>query len=103
MDWNYDLNKCPKDPPVWLLSDDDFPVLPQNEYLGTIIDSKQGYLTKGECFYGDPDYFYISKIIAWREVDWNLLLSFSCWCDKSGINYEYIDALPEKNCRYVFE
>ena len=47
MDWNYDLNKCPKDTPVWLLSDDGFPVLPQNEYLGTIIDSKQGYLTRG--------------------------------------------------------
>lgn len=65
--WNYDLNECPLETKVLLLSADDFPILPQQEFIGTIIFNGR-YLTRGECYKGDPEYFYRSKIIAWKKL-----------------------------------
>lgn len=45
-------------------------LLPQREYVGTITLSKnKKYKTKGECYEGDPDYFYRSKIVAWKPLE----------------------------------
>ena len=35
-DWNYDMESCPLDTKVYLLSSDDCFLLPQREYVGTI-------------------------------------------------------------------
>lgn len=67
MNWNYNMDECPLDTKLYLLSKNDFPILPQMEYVGTITDNGL-YLTKGECYEGDPDYFYRSEIIAWRSI-----------------------------------
>ena len=67
MDWNYNLNETPLNVPVKLLSADDCLLLPQREYIGTIVDNGR-YLTRGECIKGDPDYFYRSAIVAWKEI-----------------------------------
>jgi len=67
MDWNYNLNEVPLNVPVKLLSADDCLLLPQREYIGTVVDNGRG-LTRGECIEGDGDYFYRSKIVAWKEV-----------------------------------
>lgn len=34
--WNYDMDSCPLDTKVYLLSSNDCPLLPQMEYVGTI-------------------------------------------------------------------
>lgn len=80
--WNYDMEKCPLNKKVFLLSDDDFPVLPQGIYIGTIIDNGK-YKTRGECFMGDPDCFYRSKIIAW------------CPCNKKTLNRYFVLKMNE--------
>lgn len=67
--WNYNLESCPLNTIVWLLSENDYPILPQNIYLGSITRSLQGFLTRGECYIGDKDLFYRSKIIAWTSID----------------------------------
>lgn len=63
--WNFDMENCPLETKVYLLSANDFPILPQQAFVGTI--TKNGSSKRiGECFQGDPDYFYRSKIIAWQ-------------------------------------
>ena len=63
--WIYDMENCPLDTKIYLLSANDSPVLPQQVFVGTV--TKDGsYKSVGECFQGDPDYFYRSKIIAWQ-------------------------------------
>lgn len=66
-DWNYDMKSCPLNTKVCLLSSDDCLILPQEEYVGTIT-SKGHFKIKGECYEGNKDYFYRSKIVAWREI-----------------------------------
>lgn len=66
MEWNYNMESCPLDTRVCLLSSDDCLLLPQKEFVGTITFNGS-YLTRGECFKGDPDYFYRSAIVAWKE------------------------------------
>lgn len=65
MDWNYDMNQCPLNTKVRLLSANDFPILPQKEFVGTVVFNGN-FRAKGECYEGDPDYFYRSAIIAWK-------------------------------------
>lgn len=67
-EWNYDMESCPLDKKVRLLSANDCFLLPQMEYVGTITFNGV-YKTRGECYEGDPDYFYRSAIVAWREYD----------------------------------
>lgn len=66
MDWNYDMDSCPLDTKVCLLSGDGNLLLPQQEFIGTITDNGR-FRTRGECYSGDPDYFYRSAIVAWKE------------------------------------
>lgn len=66
-DWNYNMNECPLDTRVGLLSANDCPILPPMEFIGTITFNGI-YKCRGECYKGDPEYFYRSKIIAWKEV-----------------------------------
>lgn len=61
------MDECPLDTKVKLLSANDFPILPQMEYIGTITFNGR-YKCRGECYEGDPEYFYRSAIIAWKEV-----------------------------------
>ncbi len=65
MDWNYDIESCPLDTKVCLLSAE-CPLLPQMEYIGTITFNGR-FKVKGECFSGDPDCFYRSAIVAWKQ------------------------------------
>ena len=67
MEWNYNMDKCPLDKRVKLLSDEGCFLLPQMEFEGTITYGINGYKTRGKIFVGDPDYFYRSAIIAWKE------------------------------------
>lgn len=81
LEWDYDMEKCPQNQKVFLLSDDEFPILPQNIYVGTIIDNGR-FKTRGECFMGDRDYFYRSKIIAWlpfsrKTLNWYFISNLS--------------------------
>ena len=64
--WNYDMDSCPLDTKVYLLSSTDCPLLPQMEYVGTITFNGR-FKTNGKCYRGDFDYFYRSAIVAWRE------------------------------------
>jgi len=66
MGWNYDMESCPLDRKVFLLSANDFPLLPQMEFVGTITFNGR-FKARGECFEGEPDYFYRSEIVAWKE------------------------------------
>ena len=66
MKWNYDMKRCPLNTKVYLLSSNDCPLLPQMEYVGTIIFNGR-FKTVGKCYKGDPDYFYRSAMVAWRE------------------------------------
>lgn len=66
--WNYNMDECPLDTPVKLLSANDFPILPQQEYVGTITFNGS-FKTRGECYIGDPEYFYRSAIIAWKNLN----------------------------------
>lgn len=65
-DWNYDMYSCPLDTKVHLLSADDFLLLPKMEYIGTLTFNGN-FITRGELYKGDPDLFYRSAIVAWRE------------------------------------
>ena len=67
-DWNYDMESCPLDTKVHLLSSDDCFLLPQREYVGTITHNGR-FKTRGECYSGDPDYFYRSSIVAWKPFE----------------------------------
>lgn len=66
--WNYDINECPLDTKVELLSEYNPPVLPQKIYVGTITE-RDGIRYRGECLKGNPDWFYRSSIIAWRLLE----------------------------------
>lgn len=68
LNWNYNMEECPLDTKVKLLSANDFPVLPQQEFIGTVVFNGR-FRTRGECYKGDPDYFYRSAIIAWKNLD----------------------------------
>ena len=59
------MDSCPLDTKVRLLSSDDCMLLPQMEFVGTLTDNGN-YITRGKCYKGDPDYFYRSKIVAWK-------------------------------------
>ena len=63
MDWNYDMDSCPLDTKVFLLSANDNLLLPQREFVGTLM-CKGHSVTRGKCLSGDPEYFYRSKIVA---------------------------------------
>ena len=67
-DWNYDMESCPLDAKVHLLSSDDCFLLPQREYVGTITHNGR-FKTRGECYSDDPDYFYRSAIVAWKPFE----------------------------------
>lgn len=67
-DWNYDMESCPLDTKVRLLSGDDCFLLPQQEYVGTITFNGR-FKTRGKCYEGDADYFYRSKMIAWKPYN----------------------------------
>ena len=68
MNWNYNMESCPLNTEVLLLSSDDNIFLPQREYLGTITYNGR-FKTRGECIIGDPDYFYRSAMIAWKPCE----------------------------------
>ena len=68
MDWNYDMDACPLDTKVRLLSESDFPLLPQAEYVGTITHNGR-FRTRGKYYEGDPDCFYRSAIVAWKPYE----------------------------------
>ncbi len=68
MEWNYDMESCPLDTKVCLLSGDGNLLLPQQEFVGTITHNGR-FRTRGECYSGDPDYFYRSSIVAWKECE----------------------------------
>ena len=40
----------------------------QREYVGTITHNGR-FKTRGECYSGDPDYFYRSAIVAWKPFE----------------------------------
>ena len=62
MKWNYNMNSCPIDTRVKLLSENK-----RNTFEGTIILSHDGkYKVKGNVFVGDGDYFYKLGLLAWR-------------------------------------
>ena len=67
MKWNFDMESCPLDTKVRLLSGDGDLLLPRQEFIGTIVDNGR-YRTRGECFKGDPEYFYRSAIVAWKPL-----------------------------------
>lgn len=66
MRWNYNMNECPLDTPICLLSEDGF-LFPQQQFIG-ILRKKNNQLCKGECIKGNAKYFYISKLVAWGEM-----------------------------------
>ena len=68
MDWIYDMDSCPLDTKVFLLSANDNLLLPQREFVGTLM-CKGHSVTRGKCFSGDPEYFYRSKIVAWKKYN----------------------------------
>ena len=95
MEWNYNLNEAPIDTPIQLLSRNDSPILPQQEFVGTITYGHRNELVKGECLVGNPDYFYRSAIIAWKEIKkleqcW---LYNGCPCHTGGCY-----GLPDEGC-----
>lgn len=62
MKWNYNMNSCPIDTRVKLLSENK-----RSIFEGTITISHDGKdSVKGEVFIGDGDYFYKLELIAWR-------------------------------------
>lgn len=68
MDWNYDMDSCPLDTKVFLLSANDNLLLPQREFVGTLM--RKGHsVRRGKCFSEDPEYFYRSKIVAWKKYN----------------------------------
>lgn len=83
MAWNYDMDSCPLDTEVRLLSEAGNPLLPQHAFIGTITHNGRGI-----CRAGDPDYFYRSKLVAWQPIYKN-----------EGVNYmslsEAVDILKK--------
>jgi hypothetical protein len=70
MEWNYDMESCPLDTRVKLLSGDGCFLLPQMEFEGTITyNYSREYKTRGKLFVGDGDYFYRSAIVAWKKCE----------------------------------
>lgn len=67
-DWNYDIDSCPLDTKVRLLSADNCFLLPQMEFVGTLTDNGR-FITRGKCYEGDPDYFYRSAIVEWKPYE----------------------------------
>lgn len=67
MEWNYNLNEAPIDTPIQLLSRDDSPMFPQQVFVGTLEYGHTNELIRGKCLVGDPDYFYRSAMVAWKE------------------------------------
>lgn len=65
--WNYDMNKCPLDTKVRLLSRNDGLILPQMEFVGTITCNGV-YITKGYCYEGNEDYFARCALVAWKPL-----------------------------------
>ena len=62
MEWNYDMDVCPLDTRVELLSGNK-----RNTFEGTITMSHDGKdRVKGKVFVGDVDYFCKLELIAWR-------------------------------------
>ena len=53
-----------------ICSSNDCFLLPQMEYVGTITYNGK-FKTRGECYSGDPDYFYRSAIVAWKPFEWS--------------------------------
>ena len=80
--WNYNMDECPIDTCVHLLSDNKDILLPQMDFVGTItMDINKGYKTRGMCYWGDPDCFYRSEIIAWKLAYRRFLyFAFRCIC-----------------------
>lgn len=68
MDWNYDMDSCPLDTKVFLLSASDNLLLPQREFVGTLT-CKGHSVRRCKCFSGCPEYFYRSKIVAWKKYN----------------------------------
>ena len=66
--WNYDMESCPLDTEVRLLSSDGCPLLPQREYVGTVTHNGKS-MVNGECHRGDPECFYRSAIVAWKGLE----------------------------------
>lgn len=66
-DWIYHMGICPLDTKVRLLSADNNPYFQQMEFVGTITLINGVYLMQGKCYEGDPNAFYRSEIIAWKE------------------------------------
>ena len=68
MNWNYNIKEAPLDTPLQLLSGNDCFLLPQQIFIGTIVDNGT-YWAKGECIAGNSEYFYRSAIVAWKPVE----------------------------------
>lgn len=95
MEWNYNLNEAPIDTPIQLLSRNDSPILPPQEFVGTITYGRKDELTRGKCLVGDPDYFYRSAMVAWKEIETleQCWLYNGCPC-RTGSCY----GLPDEGC-----
>ena len=57
------LDDVPLNTPVYLIDHN------HNLYTGTIIKTATGELQRGECFYGDAEYFYRNAIVDWAYLD----------------------------------
>lgn len=66
--WNYDMESCPLDTNVRLLSAEGHLLLPQSEFVGTLTFNGR-FITRGELYKGDPELFYRSAIVAWKEYE----------------------------------
>lgn len=66
--WNYNMESCPLDTEVRLLSSDGCLLLPQREYIGTVTYNGKS-MVNGECYRGDPEFFYRSAIVAWKGME----------------------------------
>lgn len=67
MDWNYDMDSCPLDTKVFLLSASDNLLLPQREFVGTLT-CKGHSVRRGKCFSGCPEYFTEVKLLRGRNI-----------------------------------
>ena len=63
MEWNYDMDACPLETRVKLLSENK-----RNTFEGTITYNGK-YRVRGYLFCGDCDAFYKLGIIAWKECN----------------------------------
>ena len=67
-EWNYNMNEVPLGTPLKLLSRNDDFLMPQREYVGTMIHDGI-FPTHGECIEGNPDHFYRSIMVAWKRLE----------------------------------